>query len=85
MRESRSTSKPVVKIDNSPSDSERRIHGSRADFIQNTAERLLSKVNEEASDLTQAQHLFSQYMLEFCDEYDRCGYYSAPAETQQAD
>ena len=49
-------------------------HGTRSDFIKNVSERLLTKVNEEARDLTHANQLFASYMQEFCDEYDRCGY-----------
>ena len=43
-------------------------------FIRDVAQRLLSKVNSEARDLTHASELFTGYLTEFCDEYDRCGY-----------
>jgi hypothetical protein len=50
------------------------VHGTRSEFINNVATRLLEKVNAEAKDLTQANKLFQTYLAEFCDEYDRCGY-----------
>ena len=49
-------------------------HGTRREFIKDVAERLLQKVNSEARDLEHASVLFTGYLTEFCDEYDRCGY-----------
>ena len=49
-------------------------HGTRSEFIKNVSERLIACVNAEAGDLEQAKVLMHQYMIEFCTEYDRCGY-----------
>jgi len=38
------------------------------------SEKLITRVNAEAGDIEQAKLLMHQYMLEFCAEYDRCGY-----------
>ena len=32
------------------------------------------RVNSEAPDLESAKTLMERYMVEFCSEYDRCGY-----------
>ena len=52
------------------------MHGTRSEFIQNISEKLITRVNAEATDIEQAKALMHQYMLEFCGEYDRCGYSS---------
>lgn len=49
-------------------------HGTRSEFIKNVSETLISRVNGEASNIEEAKQLMQQYMLEFCAEYDRCGY-----------
>lgn len=40
-------------------------------FINETSERILHRLNSEASDLNQALGLFQSYMSQMCDEYDR--------------
>ena len=50
------------------------IHGTREEFINDVANRLLERVNAEAGDLEQAKLLCRGYLSEFCDEYDRCAY-----------
>lgn len=49
-------------------------HGTRSEFIRDVSEKLITRVNSEAGDIEQAKILMHQYMMEFCDEYDRCGY-----------
>ena len=49
-------------------------HGTRSQFIKNVSGVLISRVNTEASNIEEAKQLMHQYMLEFCAEYDRCGY-----------
>ena len=49
-------------------------HGTRSEFIQKVAETLITRVNSEASGIDEAKQLMQNYMLEFCNEYDRCGY-----------
>ena len=49
-------------------------HGTRTQFIKDLSERLITRVNSEATNIEEAKSLMQQYMMEFCDEYDRCGY-----------
>ena len=49
-------------------------HGTRTEFIKDVSERLITRVNTEAANIDQAKQLMQQYMMEFCAEYDRCGY-----------
>ena len=49
-------------------------HGTRSQFIKSVSGVLISRVNTEASNIEEAKQLMHQYMLEFCAEYDRCGY-----------
>jgi len=49
-------------------------HGTRSEFIKDVSERLITRVNSEAANIDQAKELMHKYMLEFCAEYDRCGY-----------
>ena len=51
------------------------LGGEAAIWSEQTSEDdVLSKVNYEARDLQHASELFTGYLTEFCDEYDRCGY-----------
>ena len=49
-------------------------HGTRSQFIKDVSERLIQRVNDEAANVDEAKSLMQQYMMEFCAEYDRCGY-----------
>ena len=49
-------------------------HGPRSQFIKDVSEQLIMRVNAEASNIDAAKALMHQYMVEFCEEYDRCGY-----------
>lgn len=57
-------------------------HGTRSEFIKNVSETLISRVNGEASNIEEAKQLMHQYMLEFCAEYDRCGYGQKPRNSR---
>ena len=59
-----------------------REHGTRSEFIKDVSERLITRVNTEAANIDQAKQLMHQYMVEFCAEYDRCGYSSGTAASK---
>ena len=57
-------------------------HGTRSQFISNLSERLITRVNGEAGNIEEAKQLMQKYMVEFCAEYDRCGYGRTANECQ---
>ena len=59
-------------------------HGTRSQFISNLSERLITRVNGEAGNIEEAKQLMHKYMVEFCAEYDRCGYGSMKATLNSA-
>lgn len=63
-----------VRYDTNSSSEPTGEHGTKSEFIRDVSEKMILRVNSEASDIEQAKLFMHQYMLEFCAEYDRCGY-----------
>ena len=61
----------------------KQVHGSRTEFIKNTAVAIADKMQQGAGDWEHAKFLLTNYMQEFSDEYDKCEYGAGSSEKEK--